>query len=284
MRSAHPSVAGGQAPGMLRYISLGYRRFGIRPVQSPPRSNWEFFAVVSGSCAPVFGDDAPVSLRANTLWVFPAGSAHGWTGNGRRRAYITTFHFGVVPALLEAAARNHRTLELPLRPSERRMLVDLAKRIYREREEPTTLSTLTYQSALLELSLLVLRKLPQMKQPLPPSPAEKVVDAACTWYTTRLADRPSVQDVAREVHVSPSTLRRMFQETRRQTPLKVFSRLRLEAAMQLLAESNLKLEDVASACGYSCASDFCRSFHAEMKRTPAAWRRDLPTGPGYVRR
>jgi len=134
------------------------------------------------------------------------------------------------------------------------------------------------------VSLLVLRKLPQMKQPLPPSPAEKVVDAACTWYTTRLADRPSVQDVAREVHVSPSTLRRMFQETRRQTPLKIFSRLRLEAAMQLLAESNLKLEDVASACGYSCASDFCRSFHAEMKRTPAAWRRDLPTGPGYVRR
>ena len=283
MRAAHPSVAGGQAPGMLRYISLGYRRFGIRPVRSPPRSNWEFFAVVSGSCAPVFGDEEQPRLRANTLWLFPAGSAHGWTGNGRRRCYITTFHFGVIPALLEVAARNHSYLELQLGPAERRALVDLAKRIYREREEPTTLSTLTYQSALLELSLLIMRKLPQLQQPLPPSPAERVVDSACVWYGTRLADRPSVSDVARHVHVSASTLRRMFQETRRQTPLKVFSRLRLEAAMQLLAESNLKLEDVASACGYSCASDFCRSFHAKLKRTPAAWRRDLPTGPGYVR-
>lgn len=268
---------------MLRYVSLGYRRFGLRPVQSPPRSNWEFFAVVSGSCAPVFEDVPPVALRANTLWLFPAGSGHGWTGNGRHRAYITTFHFGVVPALLEAAARNRSHLELPLDPTDRRALVDLAKRMYREREQPTTLSTLKYQSALLELSLLVLMKLPQMKQPLPPSPAEKVVDSACVWYGSRLAERPSVEDVARQVHVSTSTLRRMFQEVRRQTPVRAFSRLRLETAMQLLAESNLKLEDVAVASGYSCASDFCRSFQAEMKRTPAAWRRDLPTGPGYVR-
>jgi AraC-like DNA-binding protein len=269
---------------MLRYVGLGYRRFGINPVQSPPRANWEFFAVVSGTCAPVLGDAPSAQLKANTLWVFPAGSSHGWTGNGPHRAYITAFHFGVVPPPLEAAARDLGHLEVTLDPAERRHLAELAKRMHQEREHPTTLSTLQYQSVLLDLSLLVLRKLPRIRRPLPPSPAEKIVDSACAWYGIRLANRPSVEEVAREVHVSPSTLRRMFQEVRHQTPLEVFSRLRLEASMKLLAESSLKLEDVATACGYSCASDFCRAFKADMNRTPASWRRALLTGPGYIRK
>lgn len=284
MGALYSFVSGEQTPGMLRYVGLGYRRFGISPVQSPPRANWEFFAVVSGTCAPVLGEGAPVELKANTLWVFPAGSAHGWTGNGKHRAYITAFHFGVVPPPLEAAARDRGHLEVTLDAPDRRRLVELAKRMHQEREHPTTLSTLQYQSALLDLSLLVLRQLPRIRKPLPPSPAERVVDSACAWYGARLAERPSVEDVAREVHVSPSTLRRMFQDVRRQTPLEAFSRLRLEASMKLLAESSLKLEDVAAACGYSCASDFCRSFRAEMNRTPASWRRALLTGPGYIRK
>src|SRR5262245_846533 len=111
---------------MLRYVGLGYRRFGIEPIKSPPRVNWEFYAVVSGMCAPVFPREGASPLRSNALWIFPPGSAHGWTGNKKHRAYITAFHFGAVPSQLDAAVRERGHLVLPLDATERKRLVALA--------------------------------------------------------------------------------------------------------------------------------------------------------------
>lgn len=283
-RALYSFAAGTHTPAMLRYVGLGYRRFGIQPTKSPPRVNWEIFAVVSGQCAPVLPKEESPLLKANTLWVFPPGSSHGWTGNERHRAYITVFHFGVVPPQLEAAVREQGHLALPLDAAERRRLVALAKQMRPEFQQPTNFSNLMYQSVLIELALLVLRKLPILQKPLPPSPAKRTVEAATAWFGSNLASTPSVAEVAREVHVSSSTLRRMFRETRRESPARVFARLRLEASMKLMAESSLKLEEVAAECGFSCASDFCRSFRSVMKITPAVWRRTVLSGPGYVRK
>jgi len=275
---------GGHAAGMLRYLGLGYRRFGITPLKSPPRANWEFFAVVSGLCAPVLPGESGSELKANTLWVFPPGSAHGWSGNQRHRAYITAFHFGVVPVQLETAVRERGHLVLPLEAGERKRLVALAKEIRPEFQQPDRLSNLKFQGVLVELTLHALRKLPLLKVPLPPSPARRTADAAMARYSADLGANLSVADVARAVHVSVSTLRRVFHDTLGEGPIRVFARLRLEAVMRLMAESTLKLEEVAEICGYSCASDLCRSFKTAMGITPAQWRRTRLSGPGYIRK
>lgn len=269
---------------MLRYVGLGYRRFGVQPTISPRRANWEFFAVVSGKCAPILGENRESLLRANTLWVFPRGSDHGWTGNKKHRAYITVFHFGVVPPQLESAVREQEYLVLPLSVTERKRLVELAKQMRADFLQPNNFSHLMYQGLLVELALLALRKLPLLRQPLVPSVAQRTVDAAGAWFAANLAATPSVEQVAAKMHVSPSTLRRMFRKTRKESPNRVFSRMRLEASMKLLSESSLKLDEIATQCGYSSASDFCRAFHSVLNVTPAAWRRTLLSGPGYIRK
>lgn len=284
VRKLYTFSTGTYTPGMLRYVGLGYRRFGIQPTKSPPRVNWEFFAVVSGTCAPILPKEGPTALRSHSLWVFPPGSSHGWTGNEAHRAYITVFHFGVVPPQLEAAVREHGHLVLPLATTERTRLVALAKQMRPEFLQPTTFSHLMYQGALVELTLLALRKLPALQRPLPPSPAKRTVEAASAWFASNLGKIPSVEQVAEQVHVSSSTLRRMFLKARKETPARVFSRMRLEASMKLMSESSLKLDEIAAQCGYSCASDFCRAFRGVMKLTPAAWRRTVLSGPGYVRK
>jgi len=210
--------------------------------------------------------------------------AHGWTGNKTHRAYITAFHFGMVPPQLEAAVRERDYLVLPLDTVERKRPVAIAKQMRPEILQPTNFSHLMYQGVLVELTLLALRKLPTLEKPFPPSLAKRTVEASTTWFARNLAMTPSVAQVAEEMHVSSSTLRRMFSKARKESPVRVFARMRLEASMKLLSETTLKLDEIAAQCGYSCASDFCRAFKTVMKLTPAAWRRNVLSGPGYIRK
>jgi AraC family transcriptional regulator len=269
---------------MLRYLGLGYRRFGLQPTTSPPRMNWEFYAVVNGRCAPVPPGGPKGALRANTLWVSAPGSAHGWTGAGKCRAYITAFHFGLVPPQLEAAVRRTGQLAVTIEAPERRRLVELAKQARAEFDAPTHLCSLLYQGILCELSLLVLRKLPEAVKPLPASRARRTADAAVAWFVARLDESPSLSSIAKATHVSVSTLRRAFLSTRGETPHRAFARLRLETAMRLMIETPQKLEEIAAKCGYAGASDFGRAFKAATQVSPAVWRRTILEGPGYIRR
>lgn len=268
---------------MLRYLGLGHRQFGLFPLVSGGRLNWEFYAVVQGRCGPVLQPDTPPLLRSNTLWVFPSGSRHGWGGDGPRRAYITAFHFGSVPEQIQAAVRQNGHLELPLRPAECRRLVALATELREHFHRPTNLSELIFQGALVELSLLVLKKLQVPEVPLPDGHAKRAVENALFWFTEHIRQNPSVAEVADHVHVSASTLRRLFRQIRNESPAQAFSRIRLETAMRLMSQTNAKLEIVAEECGYSCTSDFCRAFKARHGSTPNQWRRRILKTPAHAR-
>ncbi len=269
---------------MLRYLGSGYRQFGLYPLVSGGRLNWEFYAVVQGRCGPVLQPDKPPRLRSSTLWVFPAGSRHGWGGDGARRASITAFHFGSVPEQLQAAVRRDGYLEVPLRPAECRRLVALAAELKQHFHRPTNLSELLFQGALTELSLLVLKKLELPEVPLPEGHARRAVENALSWFADHVRHNPSVVDVAEHVHVSASTLRRLFRQVRDESPAQAFSRIRLETAMRLMSQTTAKLEIVAEECGYSCTSDFCRAFKALHGSTPNQWRRRLLKTPEHARR
>jgi AraC-like DNA-binding protein len=264
---------------MLRYLGVGPRQFGLHPLKPLARMNWEFFAVVRGRVAPLVGGATRAPLAGETLWVTAPGSSHTWAGDGARRAQIAVFHFGSVPAPLEAAVRERGQVALPLTPAECRRLAALARALQGDYAQRTRLSNLVFESALLELSLLVLRKLPEGKAPPVADHAERTVAEAIGWYSEHVRDNPSIVDVAREVHVSPSTLRRLFHRVRRERPARVFSRIQLEKGMRLMSETPLKLEGIAEECGFTSTSDFCRAFKAFTQVTPTVWRRTILAPP-----
>ncbi len=264
---------------MLRYLGSGPRQFGLFPLKAIARFNWEFFAVVRGRCAPVLPGAGPGERVGATLWVFPPGSSHTWAGDGTRRAYVAVFHFGTVPLLLETLVRERGHLAVRLNAAEVRRVHALARELRPDFEHPTRLSNLVFQRALLELALLALQRSSPGRHPLPGGNVERVVEGATAWFAEHARDNPSIEEVARQVHVSASTLRRFFRQTLRERPARVFRRLQIEKGMRLMTETKLKLDGIAEECGFTSASDFCRAFKAHVKVSPNTWRRTLLAPP-----
>lgn len=264
---------------MLRYLGSGPRQFGRYPLKSIARFNWEFFAVIRGKCAPDLPGTNPGGLVGSTLWVFPPGSAHTWAGDGARQAHVAVFHFGTVPLLLETLVRERGHLAIRLHPAETRRLAALTRELRADFARPTRLSNLVFQRALLELTILVLQRSSPGRHPLPGSNVERVVEGATAWFAEHARDNPSIEDVARHVHVSASTLRRFFRQTLRERPARVFRRLQIEKGMRLMTETKLKLDGIAEECGFTSSSDFCRAFKAHVQVSPNTWRRTLLAPP-----
>lgn len=264
---------------MLRYLGLGPRQFGRFPLKPLVRMNWEFFAVVKGRCAPLAGEERPSPLCERTLWVTAPGSAHTWAGDGPREANVAVFHFGSVPPTLEAAIRDRSQLALHLTAEECRRIVALARQVQLDFHRPNNFSNLVFQGALIELTLLVLRKLSPGRLPVLEGHAERTVAHATAWFSEHVRANPSISEVAREVHVSPSTLRRLFRRVLREQPARVFGRIQIEKSMRLMTETKSKLDSIAEECGFTCTSDFCRAFKGFTKVTPTVWRQTILAPP-----
>jgi AraC-like DNA-binding protein len=83
--------------------------------------------------------------------------------------------------------------------------------------------------------------------------------------------RPSIQDVARELHVSSRTLQRRLTEERI-TFQQLLEDARRELARHYLLHSSLELNETAYLLGYADANSFFRAFHTWEGTTPGQWR------------
>ena len=258
---------------MLRYLGSGVRRFGLYPVTLHRRTDWEFFAVVRGRCAPLLDDTKKPIAHKRHFWLFPPEVAHGWTAKQGERCHVAVFHFVTVPPLLERSARARGYLERTLSPPQIRRVTQLARDLRAPFQHFTEKSQLEFEKALLELSLLALEAIPFASVETQPDHAVRKVEASLRWYSDHMAEEPKLEHVAEVVHISPSHLRRLFWQVRRENPLRSFTKLRLERAMDLLSHSDAKLDFVAKQCGFSSAADFCRVFKDYNNISPRAWLR-----------
>ncbi|MFP4069745.1 MAG: helix-turn-helix domain-containing protein [Opitutales bacterium] len=76
----------------------------------------------------------------------------------------------------------------------------------------------------------------------------------------RLADGMSVEALAKEAHMSLSTLERTVRRHLRITPRELLRRIRMNRARHLLTTSALQVGEIALACGYESFSSFSRAF------------------------
>ncbi|HMO51492.1 MAG TPA: helix-turn-helix transcriptional regulator [Kiritimatiellia bacterium] len=238
------------------------------------RTNWEFFAVLKGRCAAVQSPHEQPVFHSHRLWVFPPETAHGWTGPGEAACRVAIFHFSSVPHLLERIVKAKGRLEVTLTPAHIRMIMHLANELAPHYERMTEKSLLVFERAVLELSLLMLEAVPSDRTESKSEFAFRKVESGVTWYMEHMAQQPKLDEVARAIHVSPRHLRRLFREVRSENPQNVFTRLRLQRAMDLLAHTEYKMETIARECGFASNSDFSRVFKRYRGINPDAWRKD----------
>lgn len=92
--------------------------------------------------------------------------------------------------------------------------------------------------------------------------------AALELMAERLDVRLTVDDLAREVGLSPSHFARAFRETVGQPPHRYLLRRRLEHARRLLDYPDAALADVAQRTGFADQAHFTRLFKREFGVTP----------------
>jgi AraC family transcriptional regulator len=96
----------------------------------------------------------------------------------------------------------------------------------------------------------------------------------------RLAEALQVRDLAAAVHLSPYHFARLFRQATGQAPHLYVTWQRMDRAMELLAQSDLPLVEVARRVGYHTQAHFTGVFHARVGTTPRAYRMRSRAAPG----
>lgn len=109
-----------------------------------------------------------------------------------------------------------------------------------------------------------------------PPKAEKpeLLDQAIVYIETNLARKISLEDAARELFVSPSTVSQLFRSKMGVSFYHWVTQRRLIAAKALIAE-NIPLERVGAQVGFSDHSVFYRAFRKEYGISPRQYRKLL---------
>jgi AraC-like DNA-binding protein len=82
----------------------------------------------------------------------------------------------------------------------------------------------------------------------------------------------TLQDLAATAGLSTSHLARVFKRSEGVTPHRYLVNCRLREAVQLLAETDLALREIAVATGFTDQSHFCRQFKKYVGTTPSSYR------------
>jgi AraC-like DNA-binding protein len=99
------------------------------------------------------------------------------------------------------------------------------------------------------------------------------VEAAKTYLACRIGERITLDEVAREVHLSPFHFARVFQRRSGVPVHRYLTRLRLRAALDRLIGGADDLTGLALDLGFSSHSHFTDAFRAEFGCPPSAARK-----------
>jgi AraC family transcriptional regulator, transcriptional activator FtrA len=92
------------------------------------------------------------------------------------------------------------------------------------------------------------------------------------WAQTKLHMQITVEQLAKEAHVSKRTLSRRFAETTGTSPLDWVTGLRVRRAKDLLETTTLSVEEVAEQCGFRSAAVLRHHFRTRVKLSPNIYR------------
>lgn len=102
-------------------------------------------------------------------------------------------------------------------------------------------------------------------------------------YIEQNYDQPvTLAEVAGYLGVSQSHFTREFVRYTGEQPIRYLTKIRLEQSMKLLHATDMKLEEISAACGFSDCNYFSKVFKKYMKESPGELRRQMKA-QGYVR-
>ena len=113
----------------------------------------------------------------------------------------------------------------------------------------------------------------------PVTSPDSFVKKVGAFLSGRVGGSVSLAEIAKAVHVSPSTLSHRYAAESGRSPLAAFHAMRLEIARALLMQG-LKLDAVAGQTGFCDAYHLSKAFSRHFAMSPADYRRRISSGHG----
>lgn len=255
---------------MLHYCTSGTRNYHIKPVKIHKRHSWEFQIFYSGRSCPVFSDEKKRD-RAN-FWIFRPDCPHGWEEKENKKCEVAVFHFSEVPETLNRLFYHKEALAVSLPQELLDEVRSLALCYAPEVINPNALSLVRFRLCLDKLSLFFLEEHSRYEELILPSREKMLTNAALAWLSGHMEEGPEIQELADKMGYDVSHLRRIFQETIGESPIKAFTKQRMIRAAELLKRGNNSVIDIAMVCGYRSHSTFTRAFKGYYGISPTKFR------------
>ncbi|MEU6064806.1 helix-turn-helix domain-containing protein [Streptomyces sp. NPDC047082] len=106
----------------------------------------------------------------------------------------------------------------------------------------------------------------------PAAPGDRI-DDLCIWIGEHLTEDLSAEALAARLHLSVRHFSRLFRRRTSTTPAAYVESARLEAARQLLQDTDRGLPEIAAISGLGSVESLHRSFRRRLGTTPAQYRR-----------
>lgn len=151
----------------------------------------------------------------------------------------------------------------------RRLLAELDHLSDDPRQRALTVAMV--QALLVELFVLVTRC--SLATATPPVIARTDIRGLVQWLATRLADPPSLEEMAAQAGLSPAHLVVVCRQQLGRTPLEQITEMRVAEACRLLADPRRSVTDVALDLGFCSSQYFSAVFRRARGCTPSAWRK-----------
>lgn len=100
-------------------------------------------------------------------------------------------------------------------------------------------------------------------------------DIAINYIKKNLEQHISLDYLANLVHLEKSYFVRLFHKTTGMTPIEMLISLRMDKTCDLVANTNIKICDIAEICGYNTTSFFISEYKKRFGMTPEAHRKSL---------
>ena len=153
--------------------------------------------------------------------------------------------------------------------SELEYIMNLIKKIKKERKQGLLFSRQIIINTLLELVIDIIRKSDAgTEKPIP-----QLIQKAVTYLFKNFRDDISLSELAELLHVSVNYLGVLFRNSTGVSFREYLNILRLKYSCRLLLSSDLSVKEVAYASGYKTNEHFLRVFKHNLNMTPSEYRR-----------
>ena len=103
-----------------------------------------------------------------------------------------------------------------------------------------------------------------------------VIDKAKSYINAQFQKDISLDEVSREVNVSPYYFSKLFKEETGQNFIEYLTEIRIARAKELLSQGNeTSMKEICLSCGYQDPNYFSRIFKKTVGQTPTEYREGI---------